>query len=75
MKESLLTDVFLHAGFFLALSAIIIPLLRYLKVPTALGYLLAGIAIGPYGISAVSDHSIVLELISLQDAKQWRPHS
>ena len=69
MKESLLTDVFLHAGFFLALSAIIIPLLRYLKVPTALGYLLAGIAIGPYGISAVSDHSIVLELISLQDAK------
>lgn len=69
MKESLLTDVFLHAGFFLALSALIIPLLRYLKIPTALGYLLAGVVLGPYGLSAVLDHSAFLDFISLEEAK------
>lgn len=69
MKESLLIDVFWHAGFFLALSALIIPLLRYLKVPAALGYLLAGIALGPHGLSTISEHLVVLDLIGLQDAK------
>ena len=69
MKESLLIDVFWHAGFFLALSALIIPLLRYLKIPTALGYLLAGIALGPHGLSSISDHLIIMDLIGLQDSK------
>lgn len=68
MKESLLTEVFWHAGLFLALSALIIPLMRALKIPSALGYLLAGIAVGPYGLVALTDHSIILDLISLQDA-------
>ena len=69
MKESLLVDVFWHAGFFLVLSALIIPILRYFKIPTALGYLLAGIAIGPHGLSAITDHSFALDLISLHDAQ------
>ena len=69
MKESLLIDVFWHAGFFLCLSALVIPILRYLKIPTALGYLLVGIALGPHGLSAITDHSMVLQLIGLQEAK------
>lgn len=68
MKESLLIEVFWHAGFFLALSALIIPLLRSFKIPSALGYLLAGIAIGPHGLIKLTDHTLVLELIGLQDA-------
>ncbi len=68
MKESLLTDVFWHAGLFLVLSAIIIPVLRYLKIPAALGYLLAGIALGPYGINTFSDHSITSALLGLHDS-------
>ena len=68
MKESLLVEVFWHAGFFLVLSALIIPILRYLKIPPALGYLLAGIALGPQGIATFTDHSAVMGLTSLQDS-------
>lgn len=67
MKESLLTDVFLQAGLFLVLAAIIIPILRYLKIPVALGYLLAGIALGPYGLGVIIEHFPMLEAISIKD--------
>lgn len=68
MKESILTDVFLHAGFFLALSALVIPLLRYFKIPIALGYLFAGIALGPYALGTFAEQSPILEAISLKDS-------
>ena len=68
MKESLLTDLFLHAGFFLGLSALVIPLLRYFKIPIALGYLFAGIALGPYAVGAFSDYHPILDFISLNDS-------
>lgn len=69
MKESLLTDVFWHASFFLALAALIIPVLRYFKIPTALGYLLAGIALGPYASGALVEQYPILDVISLKDAE------
>ena len=69
MKETVLIDVFWHAGFFLLLASLIIPFLRSLKIPTALGYLLAGIALGPHGLIMLSDHQLVLELIGLQNAE------
>jgi CPA2 family monovalent cation:H+ antiporter-2 len=69
MKESLLNDVFWDAGLFLTLAALIIPTLRFFKVPTALGYLLAGIALGPYGISVLANHLPVSEFIGLKDAE------
>ncbi|MGH1376986.1 MAG: cation:proton antiporter [Alphaproteobacteria bacterium] len=68
MKESLLAGVFWDAGLFLTLAALIIPALRFLKIPTALGYLLAGIALGPYGLSVLAGHLPVSEFIGLQDA-------
>lgn len=67
MKESLLTDIFWHAGFFLALSALIIPLLRYFKIPAALGYLFAGIAIGPFALGALEVQYPLLESVMLTD--------
>lgn len=67
MKESLLTNVFFQAGLFLLLAAIIIPILRYAKIPTALGYLLAGIALGPYGFGIMIEHFPVLEQVSIKD--------
>ncbi|MEM6811111.1 MAG: cation:proton antiporter [Pseudomonadota bacterium] len=69
MKESLLPDVFLQAGLFFALGSLIIPVLRYFKIPTALGYLLAGIAVGPFGLGALSDTFPVLNAISLENAE------
>ncbi|MDH5723290.1 MAG: cation:proton antiporter [Alphaproteobacteria bacterium] len=68
MKESLLTDVFWHAGFFLALSALVIPMLRYFKVPVALGYLFAGIALGPYGLGGLAPQLPVIDAITLKEA-------
>ncbi|MFK7840416.1 MAG: cation:proton antiporter [Bdellovibrionales bacterium] len=69
MKESSLTGVFWDAGLFLFLAALIIPALRFLKIPTALGYLLAGIAFGPHGLSVFADHLPVSVFIGLQDAE------
>jgi monovalent cation:proton antiporter-2 (CPA2) family protein len=68
MKESLLTNIFWQAGIFLVLAALIIPALRYFKVPIALGYLLAGIALGPYALGALTEQFPILDIISLQDA-------
>jgi len=67
MKESPLTDIFWQAGLFLALAALVIPVLRYFKIPVALGYLIAGIALGPYGLGAAIEYFPLLEAISLQD--------
>ncbi len=67
MKESLLTDVFGQAILFLVLSALIIPFLRSVKIPIALGYLLTGIALGPYGIGTISNSIPALTHITLQD--------
>ena len=67
MKESLLTGIFWHAGIFLVLSALIIPLLRYLKIPAALGYLLAGIALGPFALGTLVSQFPFLDAISLKD--------
>lgn len=57
----------MQAGLFLALGAIIIPLLRYFKIPAALGYLLAGIALGPYGLGAMVAYFPILDAVSLKD--------
>lgn len=65
----MLTDVFWHAGLFLALSALVIPALRYFKIPVALGYLLAGIALGPYALGALTETFPILNLVSLRDAQ------
>ncbi|MEC9290875.1 MAG: cation:proton antiporter [Pseudomonadota bacterium] len=57
MKESLLLNVLLEAGLFLALAALIIPLLKRFKVPSVLGYLIAGVVFGPYGVGALAEYS------------------
>jgi len=69
MKESLLTGVFFDAGLFLTLAALVIPALRFLKIPTALGYLLAGVVLGPYGLSVLAEYLPILEFVGLQDVE------
>lgn len=68
MKESLLTEIFWHAGLFLALSALVIPVLRYCKVPVSLGYLLAGVIVGPYALGALAEDFPALQIFSLDNA-------
>jgi len=69
MKESLLTEIFLHAGLFFMLGGLIVPLLRYFKIPNALGYLLAGIIVGPFGLGALPEGIPFLDFISLNDTE------
>jgi CPA2 family monovalent cation:H+ antiporter-2 len=69
MKDSMLPEIFLQAGLFFALGSLIIPVLRYFKIPTALGYLLAGVAVGPYGLGALVGTFPFLDIVSLKDAE------
>ena len=54
MKESALLTVLIDAGLFLSIAALLIPLLKRLKVPNILGYLFAGMLLGPYGLGMFS---------------------
>ncbi len=65
MKESLLTDIFFNAGLFLAVAALVIPVLRYLKIPVSLGYLLVGVALGPYALGSLTQSFPILEVFNL----------
>ncbi|MGH1455464.1 MAG: cation:proton antiporter [Alphaproteobacteria bacterium] len=67
MKESVLTDVFGHACLFLALSALVIPGLRYFKIPVSLGYLLAGVMLGPFALGSLFSDVPILNTLSLDD--------
>ena len=67
MKETALLGVFMHAGFFLAVAALIIPLLNRFKVPAVLGYLAAGIIFGPQGLGMFVDSFPALKYITLQE--------
>lgn len=67
MKDSLLADVFLEAGLFLVLAAIVIPVLRSFKIPAVLGYLFAGIALGPHGFGRMIEYFPALEAAGLED--------
>lgn len=69
MKEALLLDVFLYAGLFLAIAALIIPLLKRFKIPGILGYLVAGIVLGPQGLGEFADQYPQLEYITLQNSE------
>jgi monovalent cation:proton antiporter-2 (CPA2) family protein len=47
-----------HVALFLAAAAIAAPLAKILRIGTVLGYLLAGVLIGPYGLGRLSDLGI-----------------
>ncbi len=70
MKESLLTDIFGHVGLFLVIAALLIPLLRFCKIPSALGYLLFGIILGPYALGAITADFPLLSHIALHETTQ-----
>jgi CPA2 family monovalent cation:H+ antiporter-2 len=68
MKESLLLDVFMHVAVFLVIAALVVPLFKRFKIPSALSYLIAGIALGPQGLGTISTQLPFLEYITLQNS-------
>ncbi len=72
MKESPLLEVFMNIGFFLIIAALIIPLLKKFKVPPVLGYLMAGIIFGPFGLGEYASEFSVLQYVTLQDSNNLK---
>lgn len=55
-----------HIALFLAAAAIAAPLAKALRIGTVLGYLLAGVMIGPYGLGSLSSGFGIGDLYSAQ---------
>ncbi len=72
MKESPLLEVFMNVGFFLIIAAVIIPLLKRFKIPPVLGYLMAGIIFGPFGLGQYASEISMLQYITLQDSNNLK---
>ncbi len=58
---------------FLFAAGLVIPALRYLRVPPVLGFILAGIALGPIGLGALVHDFPLLSLFTMSDAKAAAP--
>ncbi len=58
---------------FLVAAGIIVPLLHRLKLGTVLGFLLIGLALGPFGLGHLATQFPVLKYITLDDPKAAEP--
>ncbi len=51
----MLHEFLLHACFFLSAAVFFVPLVHYLGLNSVIGYLIAGVVIGPYGLALLGD--------------------
>ena len=58
-------DQLINAIIYLAAAVVAVPLFEKLRLGAILGYLAAGIAIGPWGLSVISDPTDTLHLAEL----------
>lgn len=68
-QELLIKDALV---FFVA-AGLVVPVLRALKLPAVVGFILAGIALGPSGFSAFSDQVPLLEYFTISDPAAAAP--
>lgn len=58
---------------FLVAAGIIVPLLHRLRVGTVLGFLLVGLALGPFGLGALAEQFPWIKYITFDDPKRAEP--
>ena len=58
---------------FLLAAGLVVPILRALKLPAVVGFILAGLALGPSGFSAFSDQVPILEYVTISDPAAAAP--
>ena len=68
-QEVLIKDVLV----FLLAAGLVVPVLRALRLPAVVCFILAGIALGPSGFSAFSDQVPLLEYLTISDPKAAAP--
>ncbi|MEO0607324.1 MAG: cation:proton antiporter [Pseudomonadota bacterium] len=68
-QEVLIKDMLV----FLIAAGLVVPFLRALRLPAVVGFILAGIALGPSGFSAFSEQVPLLEYLTISDPKAAAP--
>ena len=68
-QEVLIKDVLV----FLLAAGLVVPLLRAVRLPAVVGFILAGIALGPHGFSAFSDQVPLLDYLTISDPEAAQP--
>ncbi|MBO6687720.1 MAG: cation:proton antiporter [Hyphomonas sp.] len=58
---------------FLVAAGLVVPILRALKLPAVVAFILAGVALGPSGFSAFSEQVPVLEYLTISDPAAAAP--
>lgn len=58
---------------FLAAAGIVVPLFRRLKIPVIIGFVLAGIALGPYGLGGLAEPVPWVTYLTLEDRAAIAP--
>lgn len=58
---------------FLLAAGLVVPILRALKLPAVVGFILAGLALGPSGFSAFSEQVPILEYVTISDPAAAAP--
>ncbi|HTR11665.1 MAG TPA: cation:proton antiporter [Roseiarcus sp.] len=69
MEEAADLSVYKEALLFLATAGVIAPLFFRLRVSPVLGYLLAGVALGPYGLGAVAQKAPFLKWLAISNVE------
>ena len=68
-QEALIKDALV---FFVA-AGLVVPILRAVRLPAVVGFILAGVALGPSGFSAFSDQIPILEYVTISDPAAAAP--
>lgn len=68
-QEALIKDALV---FFVA-AGLVVPILRAVRLPAVVGFILAGVALGPSGFSAFSDQVPILEYVTISDPAAAAP--
>ena len=58
---------------FLAASGIVVPLFRQIRIPVIVGFVLAGIALGPFGLGSLAETVPWITYLTLEDTEAIAP--
>jgi CPA2 family monovalent cation:H+ antiporter-2 len=58
---------------FLVAAGVVVPLLRFLRISPVLGFLLAGVVLGPFGLGLLTEQWGVLEFVTISDPEAAAP--
>jgi K+:H+ antiporter len=58
---------------FLFAAGVVVPVFRYLKLPAVVGFMLSGIALGPYALGSLSHNYPILEFVSISEPEAAAP--